>query len=219
MKNLLLIFACILLVVGCSDDDEIITNDSTEYAPHDYQSIEGVDYSYDHETTTLNWSAYKYTERASVKGTFDDIRVSGLNISSNPIEVIETLQFEINTSSINSDLEFRDMNIINYFFNALKNNTTISGVVSRCEGNGTEGILYINLNINDIVKEIPFNYLLEGTQLSLVGDFDLGDFNALNAMDNMKNCCESVHTGADGIYLVWPEIKIEITTELYEIEI
>ncbi len=171
-------------------------------------------YEYDQASTTLEWTAYKYTSKAGVSGTFTEIGVSGTKTASLPIEVFEDLNFIINTNSVDSRSVFRDNNLILYFFNRMIATDLIKGKASRFLGDINSGQLFIELTMNGTTIEVPFNYKLSGTEFSLEGEIDLGSWNAISALDYMENCCTSLHTGPDGIHLLWPTVKIEIKTFL-----
>jgi len=86
--------------------------------------------------------------------------------------------------------------------------------VSHCEGGENEGIIYIDLIVNGIERQLPFDYHVDDMILYIEGDFNLADFAAGTALDYMLNCCETLHTGPDGIHRLWPDIHLEISTDL-----
>lgn len=202
MKNITIIISIffVLLSLGaCKHEPE---------DPSDYF------YEYNHNSTILNWTAYKYSYKTGVSGTFDQIDVSGTKTASHPIEVFENMKFVVNSNSVNSNSIFRDDNIIKYFFNQMITSDFIKGKSNGYLGDHSSGTLFVSLEMNGIQKDLPFTYKLTGKELSLEAELDLSDWNATDALDFMKVCCTDLHTGTDGIHLLWPTVKIEINTFL-----
>lgn len=171
-------------------------------------------YLYHPDSTTLKWTAYKYSSMLGVSGTFNQIEVGYCVPALTARSAIENMTFSINTQTIDSGSAFRDTNILDYFFSQLQGGQNISGKINRFVGDSEEGIVYINLVINDVEREISFEYHIEDSVVHVEGDFSLADFAAIEALDYMENCCRELHTGSDGIHLLWPDIRLEISTNL-----
>jgi len=170
-------------------------------------------YTYNHASTTLKWTAYKYTTMVGVSGHFNEINVSNCITADTPNRAIENMNFNINTQTIDTESSIRDTNILDYFFRHLMTAENISGKVNRCIGDIRSGNIYMDLTMNGIQREIPLDYRMDGTLMHLEGNFSLSDFEADAALDSMIYCCAELHTGSDGIHLLWPDIQIEITTD------
>ena len=169
---------------------------------------------YDPSTTTLKWTAYKYTSMIGVSGTFNQIEVGECVPAVSARRAVENMNFSVNTQTLDSGSAFRDTNILDYFFSQLEGGENLSGTITRFEGDTEKGIVYIALTINGIEREISFDYRIEGAMMYVEGDFSLSDFAATQALDYMENCCRQLHTGSDGIHLLWPNIRLEISTKL-----
>lgn len=47
------------------------------------KEVEKVVYTYNHENTTMEWTAFKYESKAPVKGTFTTININGVSGADN----------------------------------------------------------------------------------------------------------------------------------------
>src|SRR5690606_18071394 len=102
-------------------------------------------WSYSNEATTVNWTAYKFTEKAGVKGAFDSIRIQANSGSADLKSLLSEASFEIPVSSVNTANPDRDQKIRKFFFGNLKNSDLLKGKVTAVNGEGEEGDLEINL--------------------------------------------------------------------------
>jgi len=202
MKNVAIIFSFFFVLI------------SLGACKHDPTDPDNYVYSYNHSSTTLNWTAYKYSYKTGVSGTFDQIAFLGTKTAAHPIEVFENLSFSVNSNSVNSNSIFRDNNIIKYFFNQMITSDFITGKSNGYLGDHSSGTIFISLEMNGMQKDLPFTYIVAGEKLSLEAELDLSDWNAIEALDFMEVCCKDLHTGTDGVHLLWPTVKIEIITFL-----
>lgn len=160
----------------------------------------------------IKWTAYKYTEKLGVSGVFEEYTISGLQYQVPIKEMFEDVSIEIKTESINTQSEYRDENILRYFFRKLENHDIIHAKVKKVTGNDFEGKLFVRLDFNDVSNEIVFDFKIQNGNIFMEGDFNLGEWNAAQALDNFEDCCSTLHTGEDGKQMVWPNIHLEIRT-------
>ena len=102
MKNLLnisLVFIFALSIVSCAKEKK--ATDSSEPAAI---------YMVDSKNSTVQWTAFKTTDKVPVKGIFKEIKINKSNEASSPSAALEGLQFEIPVSSIFSKDSIRDAN-------------------------------------------------------------------------------------------------------------
>ena len=106
---LLGLFALTLTMTGCSSgEEEVETNDEPVCS-----------YSYDAESTEFEWTAFKFADKSgAVPGTFSDIAVES-EMSEDPKEVIESISFKINTSSVETQNEDRNKKISEFFLSVI----------------------------------------------------------------------------------------------------
>lgn len=196
----IMLFACLMLTSSCTKD-----------------KLQGTDFKYNSETTIIKWTAYKYTERFGINGSFDKFEINSTGQSSNPKDLLKNASFKIYTQSINTNSSLRDHNIYNYFFKQLQNYKTIKGEVIGIDGNIKKGKLQVDIQLNSITNIVEFEYKIKDNFIKLEADLDLSDWQAISAIDNMEKCCVDYHTGSDGVHIVWPDVKIELSTRMSEL--
>ena len=171
-------------------------------------------YSYDHNSTNIYWTAYKQAKKIGVQGQFDSIEVTGAQTSNNPVDVIRNLQFRIFTKSVNSKDVNRDKKIREQFFGTMSNTQEITGVVKSLDGDESMGEGILILKMNDLEKELPVEYSVEGKVIKLRCVLDLNDWEGKAAIDALNKVCEEKHTGLDGGSIFWPDVKILVQSTL-----
>lgn len=171
-------------------------------------------YDYDAASTQVQWIAYKYTEKAGVKGVFDNITVGGTKSNTNPAEVINGATFEIMTNSVNSGDATRDPKIKESFFGSLEGGDVISGNVVSVAGNETAGTAVFNVTMNGETKNVEGTYSVKGETLEAKVELNVEDWNGGDAIAKLNEVCSDLHKGADGSSKLWPDVTVFITTTL-----
>jgi len=111
MKKILY-FALILASIACSSDQKTPEQKPKEVKKE--QKIETI--SITKEKIKVNWTAYKFTERAGVSGVFDEIIIKDKMYGTSIKDILHSLKFEIPVTSINSNNPERDQKLVNSFF-------------------------------------------------------------------------------------------------------
>jgi len=204
IKNSLLASTMVALV-ACGGEQT--SNDESAETPG---STAPITYSHNSDSTVVKWTAFKFTEKTGVSGTFNKVDVSGTAASSHMASVYSNASFNISTGSVNSNNPDRDKKITDHFFGSMLNTDQISGKVLSI----AEDKAMVSIEMNDVSKEAAFVVATSGNRLSLIGTINLGDWNALASVDSLNTICYDLHTGKDSISILWPDIDIEITTVL-----
>jgi len=178
--------------------------------------IEEVVYTYNHSTTTLTWTAYKYTNRVSVNGTFDEFMIHNTTKTNSISDLVKDLTFSINPHSVNTNLLSRDVNIADYFFKKFNVDGDITGSVTNCSGLKKAGDITIDLNMNGVNYPAYLKYTFSETDYKLIieGDININNWNGKNALSALNEQCAGFHTAEDGQSKLWPDIIIRIETTL-----
>lgn len=167
-------------------------------------------YHYNNASTVFNWTAFKTTEKTPVGGTFNEIKIEGLEQSDDPKTLIESLTFEMATASVETKDESRNGKIAEFFF--AKNNTpNITGKVKSLEENG-KATITINMNALDV--DVVGDYTLENGKFQFKTVIDVADWNALPGLELLHENCKDLHKGADGISKTWQEVELNFSTVL-----
>lgn len=169
-------------------------------------------YSYNADSTNFKWTAYKYTTRAGVGGTFDDITVSNTKSSENKTDVLVGAEFTINTGSVNSGNEERDPKVVEFFFGKLVDGGTITGKINSIK----DGEAVVTINMNDVHMDVVGKITEEGNKVTMTAKVDMTDFEGLGAVESLNEKCYDLHTGDDGVSKLWPDVSIEVSTVLNE---
>ncbi len=161
-------------------------------------------------SSKIFWTAYKYTNKVGVSGTFDDVSVNSSK-GVYPEDILKKLTFSISTKSINSSNTLRDGRIYNAFFKSMKDGEAIVGEIYNVRYNQAVA----KITLNNITKHIPVMYHPKSDnimELSLT--LNLKDFKGENAIASLNRECKGGHTGEDGISLLWPTVEVRVSLNL-----
>lgn len=181
-------------------------NDATEDASKEEAKCL---YNYNHNSTELNWTAYKTTAKVGVSGGFNVINVKSESAYSVK-EVLESISFEIETNSVETNDEGRNKKIDSLFF-GFRNVDKITGKISKIKDDGKAIIM---ITMGGISIDIEGDYTLEGTQFSFSSEINLLSWNLIGAANNLNAACEDLHKGDDGVSKLWDIVNLTFTTTL-----
>jgi len=206
MKKILY-FALILASIACSSDQKTPEQKPKEVKKE--QKIETI--SITKEKIKVNWTAYKFTERAGVSGVFDEIIIKDKMYGTSIKDILHSLKFEIPVTSINSNNPERDQKLVNSFFGTLNNTPALKGFINSINGNNKQGTCKVSLQMNDMTKPLDMEYhLVDDQYYVLKGIIDLASWDAQNAVDELNKVCKDLHIGKDGVSKLWPDVKVVI---------
>ncbi len=181
------------------------------------QDSKSCTYSVQPEQTSLEWKAFKFTEKAGVGGKFTKVAISGTKAGDSIPAALKGLKFSLEPIDLDSGNAERDPKIKGAFFGALKSNGKISGSLSKVnlEPDGKSGKGVIQLTLNGVTKALPLTFTVEnGTLLNVKGALNLNDWKAQAAIKALNEVCSDLHKGKDGKSLLWPDIEINIKSTL-----
>lgn len=170
-------------------------------------------YSYNDEVS-VKWTAFKFTDKVGVGGTLDSVEVMANGEFEKPSDILEGLEFNIYTQSVNSSNPDRDLKIKAFFFGSMDKGEVINGKVMSISGNEKEGSLSISLTMNGQVVEQQMKYFVEGRSVTINGELDLVNWKAQGSIDALNNVCKDLHTGEDGKSVLWTDVDIEVVAML-----
>jgi polyisoprenoid-binding protein YceI len=175
---------------------------------------EKCEYSYDPSNTKLEWTAYKFIEKAGVKGSFNSINVTGVKSANSIEEAVKDMQFEIKSDSVNSGNVDRDKKLVASFFGTMKNSTSIKGSIKNVQPGKGEARLILKLN--DVEKTIPLTYTIKDkTDVELKVALDIAaQFGAEKSLAELNKVCSELHKkNKDEASKLWPNVDVVITTK------
>ena len=167
-------------------------------------------YSYDESSTVLEWTAFKFTEKAPVKGTFNVIKIDALSGAEDAKKMIESMSVKIETNSVETQNEERNGKIATYFFQTVAT-PEITGKIKSLSDNGKATM---SLTMNSITKDVVGDYTLDGDTFSFTASIDVANWDATKGIDALNTICKDLHTGADGKSKLWSEVDLSFSTTL-----
>ncbi|MFD1293650.1 YceI family protein [Lutibacter holmesii] len=205
MKKLLflsLFFVLTLTIVSCG-------NDKKEKKASEKNTSEKT-YSIEPKTTTINWTAYKTTDKVPVKGQFTKFTIENTKNGTTAIDALNGLKFSIPVSSIFTKDTIRDGKLKKFFFDKMLDTQEIKGTLHFL--NETSGTA--DITMNGVSQELPITYVIDGQMVSIEGIMNLDNWKAQIALESLNAACLDLHKGADGISKTWSDVKIEVVTYL-----
>ena len=159
-------------------------------------------------TNTINWIAYKTTDKVPVKGQFQKVNITAGGEGDTAKEAINNAEFSIPVSSIFTQDSSRDFKIRKFFFGIMDKTELLSGKLVL----ENDSIGYADLTMNSTTKKLPFKYTLNGKEFSLNATMNISDWQAQNALDSLNTACKDLHKGADGVSKTWDDVALNITS-------
>jgi hypothetical protein len=212
MKNIRIIFSAFVLsffLFSCGEKNDKSNNEQTHA---DTVAAQVCTYSYDEASTTVMWTAYKFTEKAAVTGKFDTVIVTGTQITGDAMQVIAGALFEIKTGSTQTNDAEKNANIISAFFAKMLNTNSITGKVKSV----ADGKAVISISMNDVENDVEGEVKIENNKLSFKAEINLDKWNGQDAIKSLNEKCKANHTGKDGKLMVWPDVSLYVETTLKE---
>lgn len=172
----------------------------------DNQVVEKIQtYSIDTSGLSLKWTAYKFTDKLGVSGTFDSIVLNTKNNSGTIEILLRDAEMIIPTALVNSANQIRDPKLRTAFFKVF-NTDTIRGKILDAE----QGIGSLELKMNNLSNDLKYTYSLKTDTLFLNTHFDLMQWNGEAALKSLNKECYDLHIGNDGISKLWPDVDVSI---------
>jgi len=164
-------------------------------------------YSFDESAVKVFWAAYKTTDKLKVVGQFKKLSTTRTKEQFSSVEeLVNGVNFSINTASSASGDEIRDLSLNDYFFKLFTDNFEINGSLAEMN----EGSVTAHLNVLGVDKRMVLSYSLEKNVLKMKGTLSLEEIGAVKAYNSIHNKCIDLHKGADGISKTWNDVDVII---------
>lgn len=167
-------------------------------------------FTVDIKNTTLNWVAYKTTDKIPVKGQFTSFSILNPKKGITVIDALNGLEFSIPINSLHTNDTIRDGKLKKFFFGNMLNTSEIKGILhmeKEASGNA-------EITMNGISQKFPFTYIINNQKVTIEATIDLNNWKAQSAIEALNLACNDLHKGADGVSKTWSEVKLEIVTTL-----
>ena len=197
-KIVILAFSFALVFTSCKKEDKQEETPGEEVKTEATSGLQIIS-----DSTKVNWTAYKTTDKVAVGGSFKQIELKNNQNGATPESVLEGASFSIPVSSLFTNNEDRDSKLKTIFFAALKNTEMIGGAF-----NFREGKCFLTLTLNDVTKQMEVPYTFENKKFAISSTINLDDFGGQAAIEAINKACFELHKGADGVSKTWSEVAI-----------
>lgn len=204
MKRLSKYLMFLLLVEGiisCNNSDKKLYNTGSEQN----QFYKEQQYTIDTSGISILWTAYKFTNKTAVSGTFNTYTFENKKASGTIETILKKSKLSISTATVNSGNPIRDFKLETCYFKVF-NTTEIRGDITKAIER--EGV--IDLKMNRISKKIPFTYDIAKDTIRLFANLNLTNWKGEEALKTLNTQCYELHKGADGISKLWPNVDVVI---------
>jgi polyisoprenoid-binding protein YceI len=169
-------------------------------------------YSIAPNAVKVEWTAFKFTEKKGVTGTFNTARLSGPTSAATLTDLAKGLSMEIDGASIESGDPARNATVSEFFFQQFKPTPKITGQAVEVTGDDKSGIVKIKISLNGTSQVVPFAYSIgDKGVVEAKGSVDMLDFALQSAYDTIHKACEEKHVGPDGISKTWTTVDLRLT--------
>ena len=168
-------------------------------------------YTIDTSGISIIWTAYKFTNKIGVSGTFTNYTFENKKTSGTVEDLLSKSKLSIQTATVNSGNPIRDFKLDTYFFKTF-NTSEIRGTISKIKK--YEGI--ISLTMNGTSKNVPFTYTIENDTERLFTNLNLSFWNGEEALKTLNEECNELHKGTDGLSKLWPDVDITINLPIHK---
>ena len=202
-KFITLLFVVSIIVTSCKEDKK----DST---PAKEEKTEATTkYVVKPEATSVEWTAYKTTEKKPVGGKFTSLSFDNKE-GATPQEALNNLEFSIPIKSLFTKDETRDSKIKTFFFGTMLNTELLKGKITY-----SNNIYVASITMNDTTHDLPLEVsITDERRVKMSGVMNLKDWNALGALEALNKVCFDLHKGPDGVSKTWEDVAIEVNTYL-----
>ena len=166
-------------------------------------------FSCDLNQVSVIWSGFKTTEKIKVTGQFKKFKskkASNNKSFQSVQDLIEGLDFVIDSQSSVSGDPVRDLNLRDAFFRYFVEKFMISGVFGKIQGDS----ISVSLNLMG-QKNFKLGISYTNEVVNIKGSVDLiKQLNANMAFEAIQRKCYDLHKGPDGNSKTWSDVEIHI---------
>ena len=175
--------------------------------------ISDKNYTIKKEMPSIKWTAYKFSNKTGVSGSFDKITYNQSLSKGTIKQLLEHSTFCIETASINSNLKLRDERNYTYFFSTIAAKT-IKG--SFLEVNNNKGKIDIAIGNNSNINHFTYTIFPDKIQIHTIVNLKL--WNALLGIIALNEICKNEHTSIVEVSKLWGDVTIIVEIALEPIQ-
>ena len=163
----------------------------------------------------VNWTAYKTSDKIAVGGVFDSVKYTPIApMGKNFRSILVGSKVSIDTSSVNSKNEGRDVKLVKFFFNMMSDKNIEAKIVDikadkKIKDAPRTGLVTIDVKMNGVTKSVPMKYSFSNGLFSATGVIDILNFSAGKALSSINQACFDLHKGK-----TWSDVTIGFSTKI-----
>lgn len=158
-------------------------------------------YAYEASNINVNWIGFKTQNKVGVAGTFNK-SVLTINQNADFSKFLTSAKVNIDISSLDSKMKFRDKNITSTLFK-IAGITEIKANVVKVAGDDTKGVIDVEIDMNNVKKVIPMKYAVEAGVLKASGVVDVINHSMSESFNAFATKCKPFHAGK-----TWSEVSV-----------
>lgn len=203
IKHSILFLSVVGLFLACTESKK---NQTTE-TPVVVEKVDCL-YGFDESKTKVFWAAYKTDDKLKVVGQFKKLSTNRTKEQFSSVEeLVNGMQFSINTASSASGDEIRDLSLKDYFFQLFTENFEINGSLSEMN----EGVVVAGIDVFGVQKNIKLTYSLGEEMLKMKGTLSLEEIGAVKAYNSIHQKCFDLHKGK-----TWDDVDVIIEVPIFK---
>ena len=176
-------------------------------------SAKDCQYSVAVDGVSVEWTAYKTSKKAPVKGTFNTVSLKGKRSAGSLKDLASGLSMEIDGTSIESGNPGRNVTVSQFFFQKFAPSAGITAKVAKWTGDDQKGTVDISISLNGKSHTVPMAYTVTEGAFVAEGAFNMMDFALKAAFDSLHQACGTLHTGADGVAKTWEDVGLSLSAK------
>ncbi|HIP02012.1 MAG TPA: YceI family protein, partial [Campylobacterales bacterium] len=123
-------------------------------------------------------------------------------------EILVGSSVVVDTSSVNSKNEGRDLKLVNSFFKLMGDGKITAKIVDmtsnkRVKREPRTGTLTVDISMNGVTKSVPMSYTYDKGLMKSEGFIDILDFSGSDALVSINKACFDLHKGK-----TWSDVAI-----------
>ena len=156
------------------------------------------------EKSSVQWTAYKTPLKAGVNGSFDKLNITMPDVMSSSLkDALKAINFNIDTSSVNTGNKPRDKKIYDFFFKPFMGSNKISGSFTSYK----KKVVTAKLTMNKVTKDVPLKVISnKNNTLIAQGTIDVLDFSLSKSLAAINKACLELHEGK-----TWNDVALKVT--------
>ena len=128
LSKYLMLLLIVIGMISCNNYDKKLPNTGSKQNQFSKQQ----QYTIDTSGISILWTAYKFTNKTGVSGTFKTYKLENKKASGTVENILNKSKLSIPTATVNSSNPIRDFKLVTYFFKVF-NTSEITGTITKAK--------------------------------------------------------------------------------------